>query len=228
MGAGQGDRGPAVALADVQHEAAQPFPVHVPLAGHLLGGRQDGLDLAQVDQDRAGVLALLDHPGHDVALTPCVLTEGELVLGVAQPLQDDLPGGGGGDPAETSGRVVVLAQHLAVLAGLRGPDGHVPGAAIHLHPGGRGRVARLVVGDQQRVLDGLDRHGPSRCPSRSPGCAGRSGQCPSWPPRSPPGHDQARGPPRCPRRRPGRTRPAPARGRVRRSRVRPGHRRCPG
>src|SRR5215472_15734517 len=50
------------------------------IAGHLLGGRQDGLHLAQVDQDRTRVLALLDHPGDDVALPAGVLAERQLVL----------------------------------------------------------------------------------------------------------------------------------------------------
>ena len=57
---GQRHRRPAVALAHVQHVAAQPLAVHVTLAGHLLGGRQDRFQLAQVDEHRARILALLD------------------------------------------------------------------------------------------------------------------------------------------------------------------------
>jgi len=40
------------------------------------------------------------------------------VLGVAQPLQDDLAGGGGRDPAEPLGGVVPLAHELAVVGHL--------------------------------------------------------------------------------------------------------------
>ncbi len=128
----QGHRGPAVALAHVQHVAADPFAVDVTLAGHLLGGRQHRLELAQVDQDRPGVLALLDHPGHDVALAARVLAEGQLVFDVAEPLQDHLPGGGRGDPAEPGRGVVVLPHRGPVRAGLDGPHGDVPALPVHL------------------------------------------------------------------------------------------------
>ena len=91
------------------------------LAGHLLLHRQDGLQLADVDQHVLRVLALLDHTGDDVALAARVLAERRVVLGVAQPLQDDLLGGGRGDPAEAGRGVVELRGSCALLQVRRGP-----------------------------------------------------------------------------------------------------------
>src|ERR1017187_5336731 len=156
MGAGQGHRRSAIPLADMQHVAAQPLAVRIPLAGNLLGRRQDGLDLAQVDEDRPGVLALLDHAGHDISLAARVLPEGQFVLGVTEPLQNHLARRGRRDPAEPARRVVILPQHRAVLGGLRAPDGDVPAAAVHLDPGRGSHPPTAVIRDQQRVLDGLD------------------------------------------------------------------------
>ena len=54
----------------------------------------------------------------EVALAAGVLAERALVLGVAQPLQDDLRAVVRRDPAEAVGGVVVLAERLAVLVDL--------------------------------------------------------------------------------------------------------------
>ena len=78
------------------------------------------------------------------------------VLGVAQPLQDDLLGGGRGDPSEPRRGVVVFPQCVAIFVGLCGPDGDVAGGAVELDASVRGRALRPVIGDEQRVLDGLD------------------------------------------------------------------------
>ena len=86
MGPGQRHRRAAITLAHVQHVAPEPLAVHIPLARYLLGRRQDGLNLAEVHQHRARILALLDDPGHHIALAAGVLAESELVLGVPQPL----------------------------------------------------------------------------------------------------------------------------------------------
>src|SRR6202044_90626 len=117
------------------------FPVRVALSRDLLRRRQDGLDLAQVDEYRPRVLALLDDARDDVALPPGVLPESELALGVPQPLQDHLARGGRGDPAEAVRGVVVLPGHGAFLGRLAGPDGHVPAAPVDLPPA-RERSAR--------------------------------------------------------------------------------------
>jgi hypothetical protein len=131
--------------------------VHVPLAGHLLGEGQHRLDLAEVDEHRARVLALLDDARDDVALVPGVLAERHLVFHVAQPLQDHLPGGGRGDAAEARRGVVVLPARRAVRARLLGPDRDVSGLPVHIDPRRHVGAVRLVVGHQQRVLDRLDR-----------------------------------------------------------------------
>ncbi len=119
----------------MQDVALQPLPVHVPLARHLLARRQDRLDPAQIDENRLGIFALLDHPRDNVALLPGELPERQLVLSISQPLQDDLTSRGGRDPAEARRRVVVLGEHGPVLVCLRGPHRDVPGAPIHLNPG---------------------------------------------------------------------------------------------
>ena len=106
------------------------------LARHLLLRREHGLDLAQVDEHHPRVVALLDDAGDQVALAPDVLAERDVVLGLAQPLQDHLPRGRRGDPAEVVRGVVELASPGAVLAGrLAGPDRDVPGLAVELDAG---------------------------------------------------------------------------------------------
>src|SRR5215472_9917004 len=141
----QRHRRAAVPLADSPDVAADALAVNVLLAGHLLGGWQHGLDLAEVDEHRARVLALLDHARDDVALVPRVLAEGHLVLDVPQPLQDHLARGRGRDPPEPRGRVVVLPLRRAVRPGLPRPDGHVAGLPVHLDTGsGAGPLDLLV------------------------------------------------------------------------------------
>src|SRR3712207_1736555 len=71
VGARDGHLGAAVGARDRHDVGAQPAAVGVALAGHLLGGREHRLDLADVDQDRAlGVAAGvgLDDAADDVAL----------------------------------------------------------------------------------------------------------------------------------------------------------------
>jgi hypothetical protein len=82
-------------------------------------------------------------PGHDVALAAGVLAVGQRALGLAQPLQDDLLGGAGGDAAEALGGVVVLAGDAAVLGELLREHGHLAGLAVELHP--RVRLRALGV-----------------------------------------------------------------------------------
>src|SRR6185437_14162925 len=111
MRAGQRDRRAPEPLLDVQDVALEPLAVHIALTWDLLGRRQYRLDSAQVDKHCLGVLALLYDPGDDVALLTGELAERQLVLGVSQALQDDLPGGGRRDPAKTGRSVVIFGQH---------------------------------------------------------------------------------------------------------------------
>ena len=74
--------------------------MRVVLARHLLLGRQDRLDAAEVDVDHPRVRTLLDHAGDDVALAAAELAEHLVVADVAQPLVDDLLGGERRDAAE--------------------------------------------------------------------------------------------------------------------------------
>jgi hypothetical protein len=126
------------------------------LPRHLLRRWQHRLDLAEVDHHRARVAALLDDPGDDVALLAGELAVPDLVLGVAQPLQDDLLGRGGRDPAEVGRGVVVLADQRAVLGELPRVHGDVPGLAVQLGASVLLGALGPVVGHQQRLLDRLD------------------------------------------------------------------------
>ena len=97
----------------------------VALPRHLLGSRDDtfgalGLTTHPHHHQAAGVGSgvPLDDAGDDVALAGGELAVVLLVLGIAQPLQDDLARGGRRDAAETFRGVVPLVQDVAVLVGL--------------------------------------------------------------------------------------------------------------
>ena len=80
--------------------------MRVVLARHLLLGRQDRLDRAEVDVDHPGVRALLHDAGDDVALAVLELAEHVVVRDVAQALVDDLLRGERGDAAEVGWAVL--------------------------------------------------------------------------------------------------------------------------
>ena len=99
----------------------------VALVVDLLGLRQQRLDpLAQLDQ-RVALVGLLDDPGDQLADPVLVLLVHHHPFGLADPLQDHLLGGLGGDPAEVlggdvAGRDLVLVggDHLRVELGILG------------------------------------------------------------------------------------------------------------
>ncbi len=92
MRARQRDLRTAHSLVHLHDVAANARAVFVALARHLFASRQHGFDLAQVDENVPRIVLLLDHAADDVTFAPGVLAERQLVLGVAQPLQDDLLG----------------------------------------------------------------------------------------------------------------------------------------
>ena len=106
--------------------------MRVLLAGHLLLGRQDRLDRAEVDVDHARVRALLDDAGDDVALLALELAEHGVVRDVAQALADDLLRGEGGDAAEVVGRGILLADDRALFVVDGMQHGDVAGLAVEL------------------------------------------------------------------------------------------------
>ena len=76
-----------------------PLAGVVALAGDLLAAGQEGVGLAEVDDDRAP-LEPLDGAGDQVAALVLELVEEAVALGLADLLDDHLLGGLGGDPAE--------------------------------------------------------------------------------------------------------------------------------
>ena len=111
--------------------------MRIALPRHLLGQRHDRLDLAQVDQHRTRVAALLDHAGDDVALHAGEVAVLLLVLDVPQPLHDHLPGGRGGHPPEAFRGAVVLADLVTLLVPLGHDHVDVAGLAVQFDPGPR-------------------------------------------------------------------------------------------
>ena len=95
-------------------------------------------------------------PRDDVALAAGELAEGVLVLGVAQPLQDDLPRGRGRDPAEALRGVVPLAGDRAVRRRSPGPA-RATTPVLRSMLDARVRLVALgvAVGGEQRGLDRL-------------------------------------------------------------------------
>ena len=111
---------------DAHDVAAHPLAVHVALArapARPAAARPRSRRRARPRPRRGR------WPGRRAARRPATispslageLAEGALVLGVPQPLDDHLAGGGGGDPAEALGRVVPLRAGLAVVGRARGP-----------------------------------------------------------------------------------------------------------
>src|SRR5690606_39237516 len=119
---------------------------------------EERLDLAEVHHDVLRVAALLDHARDDVALLADELTEVTVVLGVTEAREHDLLGGRGSDPTEAVGSVVVLGDLVALVVELRSEDRDVTGLAVDLHARPGLRAGGLLVGDEERLLDGLHEH----------------------------------------------------------------------
>src|SRR5271166_5619749 len=92
-------------LADLDDVGLESRAVVVPLVWDLLGLGKQCLDLAEIEK-RVAIVALLDDPGHDVALATCVLLVLPVALGFADALEDHLARGLGRDPPEVLGGVV--------------------------------------------------------------------------------------------------------------------------
>ena len=133
---------------DLLDDRLDALRVVVALAVDLLGLRQQRLDaLAQLHERVAGV-RLLDDAGDQLADAVAVLLEHHVALGLADPLEDHLLGGLGGDAAEVVGRDVALVD--LVLGTASSFSGSISGVL------GLAHLARLRV----------DRRCPRRCAPR--------------------------------------------------------------
>ncbi len=155
VGSRQGHRG-AVRPADDAHDIAlDAIAVFEPLTGNLLGRREypfDGAEVHQHDLGAGPLLMVLDNPGDHLVLTIRILPIGDLLLGLAQSLHDDLLGRHRRDPAEIGRRVLPLPRH-AVRGGLTGVDSDVPRGPVDDHTRIVRRAVGVPVGRQQRGLD---------------------------------------------------------------------------
>ena len=142
-------------LAHLDDVGLEPAAVVVVLVLHLLGLRQQRLDLAEVEQRVAGV-GLLDDAGDDVALAARVLLVLHLPLRLADALEDDLLGRLRGDATEVGGRVVPLARDVALFVELL--RDHLDRAGLHVDLDQRflGRVGHPLVGGEERVGQRLE------------------------------------------------------------------------
>ena len=162
MGPGQHDLGTFSAPADLHHVNADAVALLDGLAGDLLRGvehRFGVLPLAGKLQDGAAVAGIDagDHRGEDLVLLAGVLVGDHAPLRLADALDDDLLGGGGGDAAEIPGLDIDADLIPQLRVGRIGPgllQRHFRGGVLHiLHHGLDG-----LHGDGARLLIDVDKH----------------------------------------------------------------------
>src|SRR5215210_3320370 len=129
------------ALPNLQQIHFQPLPVLVALVGHLLAGRQDRLDPAEVHQ-RHPPVGLLHDAGHHIAHALAILIEELLVVYLVQALVERLAHDLG-----RNAREVVRGDVLAVLH-----DPEVAGLLVEDDPRLLVRPLAALVGGEQRLL----------------------------------------------------------------------------
>ena len=111
VAAGYNDLRPFRGAADAEHVNLDPLPFTVPLGGHLLVIRQDGLRPPQVQSDGAHSVGLFNDAGYDVAFMLQELLIEQFPLCFPQPLEHHLLGGLRGDTAGVVGQRL-LGGHL--------------------------------------------------------------------------------------------------------------------
>ena len=141
-------------LADLDDVRLHARAVVVAVARDLLRLRQQRLDPAEVEQRVAGV-GLLDDAGDDVALAAGVLLVLHLALGLADALQDHLLGRLRGDAAEVGGRVVPLADDVALFVELLRDHADLAGLDVDLDERFFGGFGHALVRGDERVRQRL-------------------------------------------------------------------------
>ena len=121
---------------------------------HLLGLRQQGFDLAEVEECVTGV-SLLNDARDDVAFAACVLLVLHLALRLADALEDHLLRGLRRDTAEVVRSVVPLASDVALFVELL--RDHLDRAGLHvdLDQSFLGRGGHALVRGEQSVRERL-------------------------------------------------------------------------
>ena len=94
------NRGTLRTAASLHQVGAQAGTVRVLLAGNLLVAGQNSFNGAQVNLNHTRVVALLNHTGHQGALTVLELAQNGCVLSVTQTLREHLADGCGSDTAK--------------------------------------------------------------------------------------------------------------------------------
>ncbi len=106
------DQRPARSAANLEHVGLDVLADAIVLRRRLVGGAQDGLGLAEV-QDDAGGFDTTDRAGDDLALAVGELVEEGLALGLAQALANDLAGDLSADTAEVRGLQLLVLDKIA-------------------------------------------------------------------------------------------------------------------
>ena len=141
-------------LADLDDVRLHPRAVVVAVAGDLLRLRQQRLDPAEVEQ-RVARVGLLDDAGDDVAFAAGVLLVLHLAFGFADALQDHLLRGLRGDAAEVGGRVVPLADDVALFVELLRDHADLAGLDVDLDERFLGGFGHALVRGHERVRQRL-------------------------------------------------------------------------
>ena len=144
------DLGPFARLADLDDVGLEASAVVVALIRDLFGLGQQGLDFAQVEEGVA-IVALLDDPGDDVALTPGVLLVLAIAFGFPDALEDHLARRWSRDTAEVLRSVVPFPRYVSFFVQLLAVDADLPGVRVDGHDGFLSSLRKALVGSHKRV-----------------------------------------------------------------------------
>ena len=147
------NRGALRAAASLNQVGAQAGTVRVLLTRNLLIAGQNSFNGAQVNLNHTRVVALLNHAGHQGALTVLELTQNGCVLSVTQTLREHLTDGCGSDTAKVVRGIVELVNLLVILIKLRSQNNELAGGVVDDGTRTLNGAGLLHVREQQGVLN---------------------------------------------------------------------------